>query len=192
MKKICVFCGSSYGNNPLYEKAAFQLGKAIVDSSVDLVFGGGNVGLMGKISQTVLSLGGSSIGVIPEALYRKVDMGELTELHVVEDMHERKGKMYELSDAFIALPGGIGTLEELIEIFTWGQLGYHAKPVGLLNTCGFYDLLLDFLKHMTHEGFLKEVHFGNLLVESDPVQLVSKISTFKPVTAEKLVKKHQS
>jgi len=192
MKKICVFCGSSHGKNPLYEDAAHQLGRVLVENNLELVFGGGNVGLMGEISRTVLSLGGKSTGVIPDALYRKVDMGDLTELHVVADMHERKGKMYELSDAFIAIPGGIGTLEELIEIFTWGQLGYHSKPVGLLNTCGFYDFLLEFLSHMTKEEFLKSVHFNNLVVGNDPVQLVTAITSFKPTAAEKWVRKHRS
>ena len=191
MKKVCVFCGSSYGNTPVYEEAAILLGKTLVKNNLELVFGGGDVGLMGVISRSVLSAGGRSTGVIPEALHRKVDMGELSELHVVSDMHERKGMMYDLSDGFIALPGGIGTLEELIEIFTWGQLGYHNKPVGLLNTEQFYDLLLEFLNHMAAQKFLKQVHLHNLVVERDPGTLVSTLLTFTPTRAEKWVRGRQ-
>ena len=190
MQKVCVFCGSSYGNNPLYEKAAQLLGQALVENNLELVFGGGNVGLMGVISRSVLAAGGRSTGIIPEALYRKVDMGELSELHVVQDMHERKGMMYDLADGFIALPGGIGTLEELIEIFTWGQLGYHNKPVGLLNTDHFYDLLLDFLRRMSEEKFIKPVHLNNLVVDDDPHALLTTLLSFTPTRAEKWVREH--
>ncbi len=159
MKSVCVYCGSSPGNRPEYAEAARALGKALVENDMSLVYGGGKVGLMGIVADAVLEHGGSAIGIIPDALMQKeVGHRGLTELHVVRNMHERKQMMADRADAFIAMPGGVGTFEELFETFTWLQLGYHAKPVGLLNVAGFYDGMLGFLSHAVQEGFLKQVH----------------------------------
>ena len=156
MKSLCIYCGSSIGASPVYADAARDLAKAMVNDNISLVYGGGNVGLMGVIADEVLRLGGEATGVIPKALMdREVGHGGLTRLHIVKDMHERKAMMATLSDGFIAMPGGIGTLEELFEVFTWSQLGLHEKPIGLLNVNGFYDGLIAFLKHVVTQGFLK-------------------------------------
>ncbi|MGB0909513.1 MAG: TIGR00730 family Rossman fold protein [Nitrospirales bacterium] len=155
MKRICVFCGSSKGTKPIYEQATRELGQLLVQRGIGLVYGGGNIGLMGVIAETVLKEGGEVIGIIPEALAEKeLAFKELADLRIVQTMHERKALMEQLSDGFIALPGGYGTLEEICEMVTWAQLGIHHKPCGLLNLEGFYDSLLAFMDHQVQQGFV--------------------------------------
>ncbi len=173
---IAVYCGSSFGNNPEFANAAKALGKSLAEAKTGLVYGGGNVGLMGAIADAVLEAGGNVIGVIPKALeQREVAHSNLTQLIIVPDMHTRKAKMIELADAFIVLPGGIGTLEELFEVWTWAQLGYHQKSVGLLNIAGYYDQLLEFLDMAVKVGFQKPIHRDFLLVETNPTALLERI-----------------
>jgi len=179
MRRVCVYCGSSSGANPVHREAAEQLGALLAGRGIGLVYGGGNVGLMGAVADGALQAGGEVIGVIPAALMEK-ELGHtgVTKLHVVASMHERKQLMADLSDGFIALPGGIGTLEELFETFTWLQLGFHGKPVGLLNVLGFYDHLLAFLRHATAEEFLRPSHLDSLLVETDASELLERMAHF--------------
>jgi uncharacterized protein (TIGR00730 family) len=180
MKRICVYCGSSAGVNPVHREAAVHLGTLLASRGIGLVYGGGNVGLMGVIADAVLHAGGEVIGVIPTALMEKeLGHGGVTKLHIVSSMHERKQLMADLSDGFISLPGGIGTLEELFETFTWLQLGFHDKPVGLLNVDGFYDHLLAFLRHAAAERFLRVGHLDSLLVETDCTTLLGRMSQFR-------------
>jgi uncharacterized protein (TIGR00730 family) len=176
MKTICVYCGSADGKLPHYTHKARELAAALVDQNIGLVYGGGNVGLMGILANEVMRLGGEVTGVIPQLLM-DLEVGHmaLTRLHIVKDMHERKALMNALSDGFIALPGGIGTLEELFEMLTWRQLGYHSKPVGLLNAFGFYDLLLQFLNFQVDQEFLKPVHRTLLLQSDDPAELIDQL-----------------
>src|SRR5262249_45254525 len=156
MKQICIFCGSSAGTSPLYEKAVRDCGLQLVSHGMGLVYGGGNVGLMGVLADAVLEGGGQVIGVIPNQLVaRELAHRGLTQLITVESMHERKARMADLADGFLALPGGIGTMDEFFEAYTWLQLGFHKKPVAVLNVSGFFDPLLDLLRKMTLEGFLK-------------------------------------
>lgn len=164
MKNICVFCGSSQGKNPLYRETARQLGEYLVRNSLNLVYGGGNVGLMGILSGSVMDNGGKVTGIIPELLHGAVPHRHITELIVVNDMHQRKALMYKMSDGFICMPGGIGSLDELLETFTWLQLGYHNKPVCVLNINGYYTGLLNQLEFMVEEGFLNRANLGLLLV----------------------------
>jgi len=176
MKSIAVFCGSNFGNNPAYLSATKALASILVANNINLVYGGGAVGLMGAIADEMLSLGGEVTGVIPEKLANaEIAHKSLTTLHVVKSMHERKALMAELSDGFIALPGGIGTLEEIIEVFTWTQLGFHAKPCGLLNTAGFYSKLFGFLDHVAAEGFLRPQHLESFLINEDPDALLQQL-----------------
>lgn len=178
MKRLTVFCGSSPGNDPSYLHECEKLAALLVSKGIELVYGGGNVGLMGHIADSVLSGGGKVIGVIPERLVAKeVAHPGLTELIVVKSMHERKAKMAELSDGFIALPGGIGTLEEIMEVFTWTQLGYHSKPCGLLNVNGFYDQLNAFLENMVNSKFLKKEHKAMLLVSNDAGEMIRQMES---------------
>lgn len=187
MKSLCIYCGASLGDNPAYADAARSLAKVMVNQGIALVYGGGNVGLMGVIADEVLRLGGKATGVIPQALMDKeVGHTGLTKLHVVKDMHERKAMMAELSDGFIAMPGGIGTLEELFEVFTWAQLGFHDKPIGILNARGFYDGLIGFLHHIVGEGFLHAVHASVLIHDADPTALVARILAYKPHCVQKV------
>lgn len=180
MKSICVYCGSAAGNSPAFRQAAMGLASQLVRHELELVYGGGDVGLMKVIADEVLNLGGHVTGVIPKALMeREVGHGNLSKLHIVANMHERKALMAELSDGFIALPGGIGTLEELFEMFTWLQLGFHHKPLGLLNVNGFYDHLLQFLEHAVLSGFLKPEHNALLIKETDPSLLINRMQHFK-------------
>ncbi len=173
---IAVYCGSSFGVNPTYQETAKTLGQLLAARGIGLVYGGGKVGLMGAIANAVLQAGGSVIGVIPHALkQREVAHMGLTDLYVVPDMHTRKAKMIELADGFIVLPGGIGTLEELFEVWTWAQLGYHQKPVGLLNVEGYFDLLLGFLDFGVAQGFQKSATRALLLVESQPLELLKRM-----------------
>ncbi len=180
MKRVCVYCGSSPGADPVHRAAAEALGALLAARGIGLVYGGGNVGLMGIIADAALRAGGEVIGVIPTALMDK-ELGHtgVTKLHVVASMHERKQLMADLSDGFIALPGGIGTLEELFEIFTWLQLGFHDKPVGLLNVAGFYDHLLVFLRYATAEKFMRDAHLESLLVESGVDALLARMAHFR-------------
>lgn len=188
MKSLCVYCGSSTGASPAYADAARALGALMVEQNIALVYGGGNVGLMGVIADEVMRLGGDVTGVIPQALMNKeVGHRGLPKLHVVKDMHERKALMAELSDGFIAMPGGIGTLEELFEVFTWAQLGFHEKPIALLNVEGFYDGLIGFLDHVVAQRFLRREQASVLLHDASPAALLQKMRDFKPQYFEKTV-----
>jgi uncharacterized protein (TIGR00730 family) len=186
MKRICVFCGSNVGARSSYQQAAQTLGGILAQRQMELVYGGGQVGLMGVIADAVLAAGGTAIGVIPEALAAKeVAHAGLTQLHLVSSMHERKALMADLSDGFIAMPGGYGTFEELCEVLTWTQLGIHHKPCGLLNVDGFYDLLLAMLDHATTERFVRPEHRSLVLSNHDPDQLLHQLLTFQPLTLDK-------
>jgi uncharacterized protein (TIGR00730 family) len=179
MERICVFCGSSPGSTPVYLESARKLGQTLAGEGLTAVFGGGSVGLMGALADATMEAGGKVIGVIPEQLIaRELDHAHLTELRVVKSMHERKALMAELSDGFIALPGGAGTLEEFSEIWTWQQLGIHKKPCGLLNVRGYYDRYLGFLDHMVAEGFLRQGYRDMVLVEEDPARLLGRFRKF--------------
>lgn len=171
MKSICVFCGSSWGDEDIYRKTARELAMLLVDRRITLIYGGGNIGLMGEIARTVRDLGGKVIGIIPEFLMiKEVGLVEGCELHIVQNMHERKSMMAQYADAFLALPGGIGTFEELFEVLTWKQLHLHEKPIGLLNTNGYYDHLLTFLAHSRSTGFFKDR--GLMSVSAVPKELL--------------------
>jgi uncharacterized protein (TIGR00730 family) len=168
-----VYCGANAGVSPVYAEAARALGRALVDQNLALVYGGGNVGLMGIIADEVLRVGGEVTGVIPTALVeREVGHAGLTRQFIVKDMHERKAMMASLSDGFIAMPGGMGTLEELFEMLTWSQLGIHAKPIGLLNVDGFYDGLIGFIAHAREQGFIRPQHAALMMSETDPQALL--------------------
>jgi len=182
MKTLAVYCGAAHGVNPVYADAARLLARAMVDHNISLVYGGGKVGLMGVIADEVLRLGGEATGVIPRALVeREVGHAGLTRLFVVKDMHERKAMMADLSEGFIAMPGGMGTLEELFEMVTWAQLGIHAKPIGLLNVNGFYDGLRAFVGHQVAERFVRPEHEDLMIADSDPDQLIQRLRAVVPV-----------
>jgi uncharacterized protein (TIGR00730 family) len=188
MKSICVFCGSSSGADPAYVDAAQALGRLLADEEITLIYGGACVGLMGAVADATLSAGGKAVGVLPDFLRRKeLAHPRLTELHVVSSMHERKARMAELAEGFIAMPGGMGTLEEFCEIITWAQLGLHEKPCGLLNLQGYYDPLLAFVGRMSDEGFLKEKHKGLVLSSDTAEDLLSSMRTFEPIRVQKWV-----
>ena len=176
MKSIAVYCGASPGADPVYADAARSLARVLVEHNIALVYGGGKVGLMGVIADEVLRLGGEATGVIPKALVeREVGHAGLTRLFVVKDMHERKAMMADLAEGFIAMPGGMGTLEELFEMVTWAQLGIHAKPIGLLNVDGFYDGLARFVDHMVEQGFVRPAHAELLTLDASPDALVQRL-----------------
>jgi uncharacterized protein (TIGR00730 family) len=186
MKRICVFCGSSAGSRPEYRVCAEQLGAELTRRNLGLVYGGGNVGLMGAIADSVLSAGGEAIGVIPEHLVtREIGHNRLTKLHIVRSMHERKALMADLSDAFIALPGGFGTLEEFCEVLTWSQLGLHTKPCGIVNVLGYYTPLLAMLDHAVAERFLKPQNRALVLARETPAELLQAFEEWRPVHVEK-------
>jgi uncharacterized protein (TIGR00730 family) len=189
MRRLCVFCGSSAGSRPEYRAAARLLGGLLAARGVGLVFGAGHVGLMGVLADAVLAGGGTAAGVIPQALVDKeLAHRALTELHVVETMHQRKALMADLADAFAALPGGYGTADEFFEILTWAQLGLHAKPVGLLNVAGFFDPLLAWVDHCVREGFLRAQHRDLLQVSRDPDELLDMLSRYRaPAEAPKWI-----
>jgi uncharacterized protein (TIGR00730 family) len=188
MRRICVFCGSSSGRSPDYRNAATELGTLLARRGMGLVYGGAAVGLMGTVADAALAAGGEVIGVIPQALVeREIAHPGLTELRVVGSMHERKTLMAELSDGFIALPGGVGTLDEFFEIWTWAQLGSHSKPSGLLNVRGYYDRLLDFMRHVVDEQFLKPAQLEMLLVSECPEVLLDKMASFRAPTEPKWI-----
>jgi len=189
MRSICVYCGSSPGRQEAYASAARELAEVLVEQNIKLVYGGASVGIMGLLADSVLRLGGQAVGVIPEALQRKeVAHAKLTELHITQSMHERKTLMAELSDGFIALPGGIGTLKEIFEIWTWAQLGFHRKPCGLLNIAGYFDALTAFLNHSVKEQFVKDAHRSMLIVEHEPKALLSRFKSYRPPTHQKWIK----
>ena len=180
MKRICVFCGSSPGHDPRYLEAARTMGQTLARRGLGLVYGGGSVGLMGAVADAALAAGGEVIGVIPEVLQiRELAHRSLTTLHVVGSMHERKALMAELSDGFVALPGGMGTLEELSEVLTWAQLGLHARPIGLLDVAGYYQPLADFFDRAVGAGFLRPAHRALLLVGHEPGALLDRFAAWR-------------
>ena len=188
MRRVCVFCGSKTGHNHLYRDAAGQLGKLLVARGLGLVYGGGSVGLMGVIADAVLAGGGEVIGVIPEMLATKELLHSgVKDMHRMHSMHARKAKMAELSDAFIALPGGFGTFEELLEMITWSQLGIHRKPVGLLNVAGFYAPLVQFIDHAIAEGFIKPKHRQLIVIADEPAALLDLVLIHHPPVEPKFM-----
>ena len=186
MKSVCLYLGSSPGARPEYEAVVRQLATTIAHRNMTLVYGGGNVGLMGVAANAALEAGGEVIGVIPADIAEK-EVGHygLTELQVVDSMHERKMRMAKLADGIIALPGGLGTLEELFEMLTWSQLGFHNKPIGLVNVAGYFDLLLAFLDHSVEERFVKQAHRDLLLMERDPELLLDRMVGYEPPVIDK-------
>ncbi|HEX9291548.1 MAG TPA: TIGR00730 family Rossman fold protein [Anaeromyxobacteraceae bacterium] len=193
MRRICVFCGSSPGVNPAYLAAARALGELLARRGLGLVYGGASVGLMGAVADAALSAGGEVTGVLPEALQaRELAHPRLTRLEIVGSMHERKARMAELADAFVALPGGMGTLEELAEILTWGQLGLHRKACGLLDVAGYWRPLVAFFDHAVEERFLRPEHRALLLVAREPPALLDALASYVPAAREKWIDRGQS
>lgn len=188
MKRICVYCGSAVGASDAYVAAAEQLAAIMAERNIELVYGGAQVGVMGALANAMLNVGGSVIGVLPVGLFRtEVPHSGLTELIEVTSLHERKAKMAELADAFISLPGGLGTLEELFEILTWAQLNIHNKPVGILNINGFYNKLLDYLDHAVEEKFIRPQHRQMIIIETDIAGMLEKFQSYKPPGTQKWV-----
>jgi uncharacterized protein (TIGR00730 family) len=182
MQRICVFTGSNYGNRPEYRRSAGALGEELARRGLGLVYGGASVGLMGVIADAVLAHGGEAIGVIPRSLFkREVAHGGLTQLHEVGSMHERKALMADLADGFIALPGGLGTFDELFEIITWAQLGLHSKPIGLLDETGFFTPLLALIRYASEEGFIMPAHTSIVMREATPAVLLDRFAAYTPV-----------
>ncbi|MFP3391272.1 TIGR00730 family Rossman fold protein [Brevibacillus sp. SIMBA_040] len=181
MKRICVFAGSNPGVNPAFEQVAQELGRELVSRDLDLVYGGSNMGLMGRVANAVLAGGGKAIGVMPTGLFRgEIVHTGLTDLHEVDTMHERKAMMNDLSDGFIALPGGYGTFEEIFEVISWGQIGIHSKPIGLLNIAGYYTPLMEMVNHATLAGFIPNMQGELIICESDPVVLLDRMREYTP------------
>jgi uncharacterized protein (TIGR00730 family) len=188
IRSLCVFCGSNAGLDPRFANVAHDFGVLLAKENIALVYGGGHVGLMGIVADAVLAGGGKAIGVIPRMLWdREVGHRGLTELHVVESMHERKAMMASLSDAFVALPGGLGTLEEIFEIWTWAQLGIHRKPLAFLDAFGFYAPLLSFLDSAVDAGFIRAQHRATAIVDVDPAALLRRLQDYKPPVVEKWI-----
>lgn len=186
INSICVYCGSSPGRLPDYSRAARELGVEIGRRGIRLVYGGAGVGLMGEVARATLAAGGQVVGVIPQALVaQEIVSTDAIELRVVNDMHERKAAMAELSDGFIALPGGFGTFEELFEVLTWQQLGIHTKPCGILNIKGYFDDLLKFLDHAVNEMFIYKPHYDMILTSNEPVDLIEQFLRYAPVKMDK-------
>ena len=193
MRRICVFCGSSVGVNPAYAEAAEAMGALLARRRIGLVYGGGDVGLMGVVADAVLDHGGEVIGVIPRALAdREIAHQRLTELHVVDSMHTRKAMMADRADAFIAMPGGVGTFEEFFEAVTWTQLGLHRKPCGLLNVNAFYSPLAAFIDQAVTEGFIKPIHRAVIVVDDDPARLLDTLATIKLPDVPKWIRRDET
>ena len=193
MKRVVVFCGSSEGVQPSYAEEAYLLGKTFADKEIGLVYGGAKIGIMGAVAKGILDAGGEVIGVIPEFLMKKeVFHPNLTELIITQDMHERKMKMHELSDGILMLPGGYGTMEEFFEMLTWGQLGLHRYPIGILNTNQFYDGLLTMMAHMVHQGFVKQINYDMLLVEDTVDGILKKMEAYQPIPVPQWITKDQT
>jgi uncharacterized protein (TIGR00730 family) len=189
MKRICVFCGSSSGKGEKYERLAAAMGRALAERGLGLVYGGGRVGLMGTLADAALKSGGEVIGVIPEDLVKKeLAHTGVTDLRVVGSMHERKKLMFDLSDGFVAMPGGFGTLDEFCEILTWAQLGLHRKPTGVLDAGGYFDRFLAFVDHAVGEGFIRGKHRDLLIVESEPKSLLDAFASYTPADLTKFLK----
>jgi uncharacterized protein (TIGR00730 family) len=188
MKRICVFCGANSGVSPIYVATARAVGEHLAQAGICVVYGGGGCGLMGAVARGALEAGGEAIGIIPESLLGvEPPPGFLSELRVVRSMHERKAMMVELADGFIALPGGLGTLDEISEVLTWAQLGLHRKPFGLLNLEGYFDLLIGWLDHATSQRFIRQEHRAMVLVDTDLARLLERLSHFEVPTVGPLV-----
>ena len=188
MNRICVFCGTNPGARPEYGAAARELGQILAEQGIELVYGGASVGIMGELADSVHEHGGHVTGIIPQQLMQKEAAHTgIPNLIVVASMHQRKSQMADMSDGFIALPGGIGTLEGFLEILTWGQLGIHAKPSGILNVAGYFDGLIRFLDHAVQEGFLTEEHRGAIIMETDPRRLLEHMQASTPPDSKKLM-----
>ena len=188
MRRVCVFCGSSSGSSPVFVQMARKLGRSLARRGMALVYGGGSVGLMGAIADAVLAEGGEAIGVIPKALQlRELAHPNLSVLHVVESMHERKAKMADLAEAFVALPGGMGTLEEFAEVLTWAQLGFHQRPCGLLDVAGYYDPLVAFFDRATALGFIRPEHRRIVLIENEPDALLDALAAYEPPALQRWI-----
>lgn len=189
LARLCVFCGSNHGMRPEFATAARELGALLAEEGITLVYGGGCVGLMGVVADAVLEQGGDVIGVIPHALDTKeLAHTGLTEMHVVDTMHERKALMADLADGFIALPGGLGTFDESFEVLTWAQLGIHTKPCGLLNVSGYFDKLIGFLDHAVEEQFIKPQHRDLILVDADRRRLLERMRAYRSPVTEKWIR----
>ncbi|RDC66292.1 LOG family protein [Adhaeribacter pallidiroseus] len=187
MKSVAVFCGANFGNNPIYKIRAQELGKLLAEQNIQLVFGGGRVGLMGTIADSVLQHGGKVTGVIPQSLVdREVAHASLTELHVVQTMHERKALMASLADGFIAMPGGFGTLDEVCEIITWNQLGIITKPVAFYNVNNYFNSFMQFIERSVADGFIREEYQANLIVQAEPVKLLQQLTEASNVLSKSL------
>lgn len=185
MKKICVFCGSSPGADSEFAKAAAELGKEIAARNMELIYGASDLGLMGILAESAIENGANVIGVMPRIFDGKVEHPDLTELHIVEGMHQRKSLMYDMGDAFIALPGGMGTFEEILEVVTWAQIGYHQKPCGLLNVNGFFDQLLAFLDNAVKKRFIWEAHRNMLMSDTNIKSLFEQFENYHAPNIEK-------
>lgn len=186
IRSLCVFTGSSHGRRPVFGEAAEAFGRLLAERDIGLVYGGGHVGLMGRVADACLGAGGRVVGVIPRSMVeRELAHQGLDELHVVDTMHQRKALMAELANGFVAMPGGIGTLEELFEVWTWAQLGYHSKPVGLLNVDGYFDSLSAFIDEMVADRFLRPEYKRTLHVTDDPATLLAAFAAYRPPAAAK-------
>lgn len=190
MKNICVFCGSSTGSDPAFIQMAGKLGKELAARGLGLIYGASNLGLMGAVSASVLKEGGKVTGVMPKVFEGRVQHPELNELIITDTMHQRKAKMFELSDGFIALPGGFGTFEELLEMVTWSQIGYSAKPCGILNVNGYYDELIKFFDRSVEMRFVKQVHRDAIIIETDPGKILDRFQNYTPVVVDKWIGKN--
>lgn len=193
LRALTVFCGSNHGFDPIHTAMAREVGSLLGREGIGLVYGGGSVGLMGELADAALAAGGEVIGIIPRALWdREVGHRALTKLHVVETMHDRKAMMASLADAFLALPGGLGTLEEIFEIWTWAQLGIHAKPLGFLDVNGFWSPLMEFLDRAVGAGFLRAQHRAIAFVESDPRTLLQRFGEYEPPSVQKWLTREET
>jgi uncharacterized protein (TIGR00730 family) len=192
MKNICVFCGSAVGKNPIYKQTAQDLGLLFVKKQIRLIYGGGRVGLMGIMADTVMQNGGKVVGIIPQFLIEmEVAHSRLSEMIMVKTMHERKKRMTDMAQGFIVMPGGIGTMDEFFEVFTWAQLGLHSKPIGLLNTNGFFDKLLAYIDFAVEESFVKPQSRKMILIETDAEQLIENMQNYEASHTKKWLTKHQ-